>query len=625
MRTFLPSRARRAFRSALVSFASVSAASLLVVTGLTIASSGSASAATALPCNETVSTGPGAVQTTASGVLIVGVAAGTTQITINCNVTSGAAYALEASLLGGIGTSSVVASNEADLATLATFATSSTSAACPAASAGQCASTVLSVPATFSAGDANAACPATSTQIDAGLFSCAVAVVTGALAPIAGGEFLVTYTGQATPNAPTISSTPASAGSGATLSLSDAPGNTKFWFGNAVQAVQAATLGTAPLAAPASCTAATGYGNVPTAFLGVRYFAANSTTALVGSAAGVTLSNVCYDGSKLVAPALSGKVTLPAGLVGGTKYTGYLCELNATIYPSNDANALAHCGAAPAGASWIDASFPFTATAGALTQTAPLSGATSVSASAAFTATMLVTGASGAVTFTQHSPGSNLSVSSTGVVTTKKSLAAGVYTATGTTSDALGDTGVFSYTLTVGALTQVAPLTGATTTTASKSFTSQLVATGGVGAVTFTKTGGSPSLNLSSSGLVSTTSPLSAGSYTVTGTTADATGDAGTVTFALTVAAVKPLFHVTSLTGRVIEGRTVTIFINGAGFYGRPRVVSHVGTRAWVIRDNGHQLSVRVSAAAGSRNGYFTFTITLANGKSAKVRYLQVK
>jgi len=612
------------FRSALVSLASVSAASLLVVTGLTVASSGTASAATTLPCNEVVSTAPGVVATTASGVLITGVTGGKTQITINCNVTSGAAYALEASLLGGIGTSSVTASNEADLATLATFATSSTSVACPAASAGQCTSTVLSVPATFSAGDANAACPATSSQIDAGLFSCAVAVVTGALAPIPGGEFLLTYTGQATPNAPTISSTPATAGSGGTLTLSDASGNNKFWFGNAVQAVQAATLGTAPLATPASCTAATGYGNVPTAFLGVRYFAAGSTTPIVGSATGVTLSNVCYDGSKLVAPALSGTVTLPAGLVGGTKYTGYLCELNATIYPSNDANALANCGAAPAGASWIDASFAFTATAGTLTQTAPLSGVSSVSASAAFAATMLVTGGSGTVTFTQHSPGPDLSVSSTGVVTTNKSLAAGVYTTTGTTSDALGDTGVFSYTLTVGALTQGTPLSGATTTTASKSFTSQLVATGGVGAVTFTKTGGSAALNLSSSGLVSTTSPLSAGTYSVTGATADATGDAGTITFTLTVSAVKPLFHVTSLVGHVVEGHVVTILINGRGFYGRPRVVSHAGTHAWVIRDNGHQLSVRVSAAAGSRNGYFTFTVTLANGKSAKVRYLQV-
>lgn len=624
MRTFPSLRARRTFRSALVSLASVSAASLLVVTGLTVASSGTASAATALPCNEVVSTAPGVVVTTASGVLITGVTGGTTQITINCNVTSGAAYALEASLLGGIGTSSVTASNEADLATLATFATSSTSVACPAASPGKCTSTVLSVPKTFSAGDANAACPATSTQIDAGLFSCAVAVVTGALAPIPGGEFLLTYASQATPNAPTISSTPASAGSGGTLTLSDAPGNNKFWFGNAVQAVQAATLGTAPLAAPASCTAATGYGNVPTAFLGARYFAAGSTTPIVGSATGVTLSNVCYDGSKLVAPALSGTVTLPAGLVGGTKYTGYLCELNVTIYPSNDASALADCGAAPAGASWIDASFPFTATAGTLTQTAPLSGASSVSASAAFTAKLLVTGGSGTVTFTQHAPGSSLSVSSTGVVTTSKSLAAGVYTTTGTTSDALGDAGVFSYTLTVGALTQGAPLSGATTTTASKSFTSQLVTTGGVGTVTFTKTGGSTSLNLSSSGLISTTSPLSAGTYSVTGTTADATGDAGTITYALTVSAVKPLFHVTSLVGHVVEGRTVTIFINGAGFYGQPRVTSHAGTRARVFRDNGHQLSVRVSAAAGSRNGYFTFTVTLANGKSAKIRYLQV-
>ena len=60
-----------------------------------------------------------------------------------------------------------------------------------------------------------------------------------------------------------------------------------------------------------------------------------------------------------------------------------------------------------------------------------------------------------------------------------------------------------------------------------------------------------------------------------------------------------------------------------AGFYGRPTVTSHAGTTAQVTKDSGKLLTVRVSVKAGSRNGVFTFTIRLANGKSCKVKYLQ--
>ena len=184
----------------MTSFAALGASSLLVITGLTLASSATASASTTLPCNEAVANAPGALVTTPSGVLIVGVGAGTTQITISCNTSSGAAYALEASLLGGIGTTAVVASNKADLATLATFAPDATSVACPAGVAGQCTTTVFSVPATFSATDNKAACPSTSSQVDNGLFACAVAVVNSSIAPIPGGEFLVTYANQPSPS-----------------------------------------------------------------------------------------------------------------------------------------------------------------------------------------------------------------------------------------------------------------------------------------------------------------------------------------------------------------------------------------------------------------------------------------
>ena len=51
------------------------------------------------------------------------------------------------------------------------------------------------------------------------------------------------------------------------------------------------------------------------------------------------------------------------------------------------------------------------------------------------------------------SPNAGLSVSPSGVVTTTGTLAAGGYTVSGTDANGLGDTGTWSYTLTVTAVT----------------------------------------------------------------------------------------------------------------------------------------------------------------------------
>jgi hypothetical protein len=42
-----------------------------------------------------------------------------------------------------------------------------------------------------------------------------------------------------------------------------------------------------------------------------------------------------------------------------------------------------------------------------------------------------------------------------------------------------------------------------------------------------------------------------------------------------------------------------------------------------VVGDTGTALTVRVSVKLRSRNGVFTFTVTLLNGKTATVRYNQ--
>jgi hypothetical protein len=75
-----------------------------------------------------------------------------------------------------------------------------------------------------------------------------------------------------------------------------------------------------------------------------------------------------------------------------------------------------------------------------------------VAGSAAFTIQLRTTGNFGPVTFTETGGGTGIRVSSGGKITTTGTLAVGYYTATGTMSDAFGDTGIWVYTLTVKAV-----------------------------------------------------------------------------------------------------------------------------------------------------------------------------
>ena len=186
--------------------------------------------------------------------------------------------------------------------------------------------------------------------------------------------------------------------------------------------------------------------------------------------------------------------------------------------------------------------FTYTLTVSAVTiiQAAPTAGSVTTSGSSAFTDQLKTTGNSGAVTYAKTGGGTGLTVSASGKITTTGTLAKGTHTATGTTADAFGDTGVFTYTLTVSAVTiaQAAPTAGSVTTSESSAFTDQLNTTGNSGAVTFTKTGGGTGVHVSASGAITTTGTLAAGTYTATGTMADAFGDTGPFTYTLTVSAV---------------------------------------------------------------------------------------
>ena len=127
-----------------------------------------------------------------------------------------------------------------------------------------------------------------------------------------------------------------------------------------------------------------------------------------------------------------------------------------------------------------------------ITQAAPFSNSTTPAKSASFTNTLATTGNTGAVTFvtTSAPPGSagGIRVSSSGVVTTTGALSAGTYKASGTDSDSSGDTGIWSFSLTVSAtaITQLPPTSGTTTT--GKAFTGQLKVTGSHGALSSSQT-----------------------------------------------------------------------------------------------------------------------------------------
>jgi hypothetical protein len=238
------------------------------------------------------------------------------------------------------------------------------------------------------------------------------------------------------------------------------------------------------------------------------------------------------------------------------------------------------------------------------------------------------TGSDGTVTYVQTSGSPSLTVSSTGLVTTIGTLAKGSYNAAGTTSDANGDKGTFAYALQVGTITQSLPTSISTSTSESSTFTHQLVVTGNAGTVAYVQTSGTPNLTVSPTGLLATSGALTVGSYVARGTTTDPGGDKGTFFYNLIVTAdvvvpVNSLPVATRVVGYAVAGRTVSLAITGSGFYGRPRVTSHTGTRVLVTKDSGTLLFLKVTVTPRSRRGTFTFTITLANGDKCQVKYVQ--
>ena len=198
-------------------------------------------------------------------------------------------------------------------------------------------------------------------------------------------------------------------------------------------------------------------------------------------------------------------------------------------------------------------SYTLDVTPTAISQGTPTSNTTTVTpaSSAEFSDLLNTTGNEGPATFTASTYNYPLGaktfmqVSTAGAVTTTGELEVGTYTASGTASDAFGDTsGNWTYTLTVtsAGVAQSPPKAnpGVVTPASSTSFSAQLEPTSSQGPVTFawndeTNPTGSARIAASPSGVVTPTARLMAGSYTLSGSDSDAYGDAGTWSYDLTV------------------------------------------------------------------------------------------
>ena len=137
----------------------------------------------------------------------------------------------------------------------------------------------------------------------------------------------------------------------------------------------------------------------------------------------------------------SGRLIVTSGGVIST--TGALGFGNYTV-SGTDSDAFGDSG------TWIFTLNVNAVTSAALNQTSPVSGTTTSAASATLAiAPITVSNATGSVIFVTTSPSTGLKVSAQGTITTTGTLASGVYTVFGTDSDGCGESGTWTYALTV--------------------------------------------------------------------------------------------------------------------------------------------------------------------------------
>jgi hypothetical protein len=184
------------------------------------------------------------------------------------------------------------------------------------------------------------------------------------------------------------------------------------------------------------------------------------------------------------------------------------------------------------------------------------------------------------------------------VVSGAATLAAGVYTASGAEKDSLGDTGTWSFTLTVSGskLTQIAPLRATTAT--AKEFKGQLKVSGAHGTVVYTESKGAPHLKVSPSGVVSSAASLPAGRYNAKGTDKDSAGDTGTWVFTLTVKG-SALTQLAPKSASIPSGKAYTVQLKVSGARGAVTFTQLTDAQVMTVSSTG-KISVPATLAPAS-------------------------
>ncbi len=141
----------------------------------------------------------------------------------------------------------------------------------------------------------------------------------------------------------------------------------------------------------------------------------------------------------------------------------------------------------------------------------------------------------GTVVFTPSSD-HGLAVNDSGAITVTGNLAVGTYSVSGSTSDNLGDTGSYSFTLNVTSvpILQTSLTSQTVLTTSEASIVSAITTNDSVGTVVFTPSS-DHGLAVNDSGAITVTGNLAVGTYSVSGSTSDNLGDTGTWSFTLFV------------------------------------------------------------------------------------------
>jgi hypothetical protein len=152
---------------------------------------------------------------------------------------------------------------------------------------------------TFQPLDPNAGCPPTQQEVNSGLIGCAVAMIDlTSIKPVAAGSAVLEYSGfPFLPPNPTLALSASTANPNQTVSVSDAPGASTYWWLPTLAALEGALGGAI---------------SPPT----VRVTLVDPRGNVVPVQSNIRVAPATYNGSTLSPPTISGGFTIPATVAG---------------------------------------------------------------------------------------------------------------------------------------------------------------------------------------------------------------------------------------------------------------------------------------------------------------------